>query len=65
MTRQTPTAGWLEEGRSALSAAGRHLRAWKIGRQARPTFRTLKGLSDHQLRDIGLRRGEAGGRFDR
>jgi uncharacterized protein YjiS (DUF1127 family) len=65
MTRQTSTTAWLEERRSALSAAGRHLRAWSRGRQARRRISTLQGLSDHQLRDIGLRRGEARGRFDR
>jgi uncharacterized protein YjiS (DUF1127 family) len=65
MTRQTSTTAWLEEGRSALIAACRHLRAWRRGRQARRRIGTLQGLSDPQLRDIGLRRGESGGRFDR
>jgi uncharacterized protein YjiS (DUF1127 family) len=56
MTRQISTAAWLIPGRSVFRGAGRLLHAWKRSRQARRRIATLHGLSDAQLRDIGLRR---------
>jgi uncharacterized protein YjiS (DUF1127 family) len=58
MIRRISTAAWLMPGRSAFRAAGRLLQAWRRGRQARRRIGTLHGLSDAQLRDIGLRRSE-------
>lgn len=55
----------LTETHSAPDATGPVLRAvrrlqlsWKTWRQSRQTAHVLLALSDHQLRDIGLRRNQ-------
>lgn len=45
----------LHDLAGALRDAGRR---WRLRRQAHATARALSGLSDHQLRDLGLDRSE-------
>lgn len=63
MTRQhffnaLPTAAGLP-----LRAAGRLLRSWRRRRQVRNTITMMHGLTDLQLKDIGLRRADIYRRF--
>jgi uncharacterized protein YjiS (DUF1127 family) len=56
-TRISITAG-SDGPRPSIRAAGRLLHAWRRRWPTRRTIGTLQGLSDSQLRDIGLHRSE-------
>jgi uncharacterized protein YjiS (DUF1127 family) len=59
-TRQVPPLGAVTTFR-AVSLFERGLASLVAWRCARATERTLRKLSDHQLADVGLQRGEIAG----
>jgi uncharacterized protein YjiS (DUF1127 family) len=65
MTRHISTPATLDERGSSAGAIGRTLQDWWRRRRARRTVALLYLLSDHQLRDIGLRRSELGDLLNR
>jgi uncharacterized protein YjiS (DUF1127 family) len=58
MTTQISITAGSDGLRPAIRAAGRLLQSWRRRWLARRTIGTLHGLSDSQLRDIGLHRSE-------
>lgn len=63
MTAHVTFSAWPDWARIIIRAAARLLHALERRRQVRRTNAALHDLSDHLLKDIGLRRGEADRRF--
>jgi uncharacterized protein YjiS (DUF1127 family) len=58
MTILTKTHSALHATGPVIGAVRRLQLSWKTWRQSRQTGHVLHALSDHQLRDIGLRRNQ-------